>query len=373
LTVTGGGTVNCYDGVLGDFGSGDGNGTVSGAGSKWDLSGGLTLGRHGHGELTISAGGTVSCQGARIGLVKESSGAMTVESPNSVFVSNSFLNVGSGSNRPGQLTVRDGARVDVAGTLRIQLHGTMSLEGGQVTCGSFDHSAGGTFDFTGGELHVETFIGDLVNDGGTICSGQSPGLMTVYGNLVLNAGTVEIELAGDGSNPAWCDRLDITGDVTLGGVLELDWLPVAGDPTSKFGGFYDILTYRGGLSGGFTGFGGNIGEAYIMGIVYDADLGDGLLAVRVELADLLAADTDLDGQVGYTDYAAARDGFGSTGPDWFSGDLDFDGEVSYLDYVILKRSFGDAVAGAGSQVPEPTTLALLALGGLAAIRKRRRT
>ena len=117
------------------------------------------------------------------------------------------------------------------------------------------------------------------------------------------------------------------------------------------------------------GGGGAIGAAYIASLEYEAEAGEGH-AVRVVLHDLLDADADLSGDVGYDDYLAVKGKFGLTGADWPAGDFDFDGDVDVLDYVMLKMNFGEAVPGA-SAVPEPASLVLLAGGALALLRRRR--
>jgi len=80
------------------------------------------------------------------------------------------------------------------------------------------------------------------------------------------------------------------------------------------------------------------------------------------------ADADLDGQVGYTDYQAARDGFGQPG-DWSTGDCNFDGVVDRLDYLLLKKHFGTSVIvapGLPAAQPSPSAAPHEGLGDAAA-------
>ena len=92
---------------------------------------------------------------------------------------------------------------------------------------------------------------------------------------------------------------------------------------------------------------------------------------------------------------------GIAGPQGVPGDLNGDNVVDAADYIILKSNFGNAPsvqgedgdlngdniidaadlalfagdinAATGTAIPEPTTLALLTLGGLAVVRRRRRS
>ena len=124
----------------------------------------------------------------------------------------------------------------------------LNLSGG----GSFDidgsttHTGGATV--TNARLNVDGIIGDVdvldggmlsgfgttgvltTNGTGTIAPGNSPGILTTGDFTLGTSGTLEIEIGGSGANPGEdYDQVDVTGTVTLGGVLNLveDSVPIA--------------------------------------------------------------------------------------------------------------------------------------------------
>lgn len=109
---------------------------------------------------------------------------------------------------------------------------------------------------------------------------------------------------------------------------------------------------------------------------YDIDSTDGLpvLIDNVHfalpaVAALLEGDANRDGVVSAGDYASVQANFGSTGEAGILGDANGDGVVSAGDYASVQANFG-ATAGP-VLTPEPATMTLITLGGLALIRRRK--
>ena len=82
-------------------------------------------------------------------------------------------------------------------------------------------------------------------------------------------------------------------------------------------------------------------------------------------------DFNTDLLINGTDLSILAGGFGNTGVwQWSSGDANFDEAVNGTDLSILAGTFGfDGTSAA--PVPEPVTLGLLSLGGLALLRRRK--
>lgn len=78
-------------------------------------------------------------------------------------------------------------------------------------------------------------------------------------------------------------------------------------------------------------------------------------------ATRLAGDADGDGSVGFLDFLALANNFGSEGG-YEQGNFDCTGTVSFLDFLTLANNFGSSAAAEAAAVPEPSSALLIGLG-----------
>ena len=235
-----------------------------------------------------------------------------------------------------------------------------------------DYSGSGSL--TTGPLRT----GTIVMEGGVNLSNSS-GAVSIDGNLIFRTDArYDVEIGGV-SPGVGHDQLDVAGQATLNGTLNVTLLngfdPAVGD-------VFRILTTAstGGVHGAFSGFTGDIfsflSDLALVPVV-DADAGE------VRLVATYPGDANLDLTVDAADLNELALNWQQDVTDWHHGDFNNDGFVDARDLNLLAinwqfgvpagslTSFDDAWADAlASTVPEPTTLGLFVLGGIAIIKCR---
>ncbi len=213
LSITNGGSVSSFDGVLGVSAASSGTVTVDGAGSSWTITRDLFIGGLGSGTLSITNGGRVSNSRGTLGYRLGTSSTVTVDGVGSIWTNSTILRVG-----------REGA-----GTLVISNGGSVSSIDARI--GEFVGSNGTvTVDGAGslwnaGMLRVgQQGVGTLaITSGGSVSSSGG-----VIANFIGSSGAVTV----DGSSSSWTNA----GDLTVGGAGEATLSISNGASVSSSGG-----------------------------------------------------------------------------------------------------------------------------------------
>jgi T5SS/PEP-CTERM-associated repeat protein len=377
LMIQQGGQVSNAVGRIGSE-SGNGSVTVTGSGSTWTSSGGISVGRTGGtGMLSVQNGGAVSTPGDLL-VGNGATGTMNLMAEATVTSGDGFIGtVLSGVNGTGTVTVGGanavwnilgrlslGGNADsgVAGgpsTLNIDPDGTVlvaqdvvlfpdgliRLKGGNLAALDVRFQGGGQFDWTSGTLQLDTFHGDLVNQGGTLLPGSA--------NLTEIIGTYSQQSAGEmafvigGTTPIDdFNQVAVDEMASLDGTLNVSLL---GGFTPSADDMFEIITAPGGIIGSFAmEVLPTLAGALDWNVVYNPN------SVVLEVVAGLAGDYNRDGSVDAADYVV-----------WRKNPANFGGDPA--GYDAWRANFGRQV-GAGSGfaasprgVPEPRCSVLVCL------------
>jgi filamentous hemagglutinin family protein len=204
-------------------------GPVLSGGSLEIVSGALNL----SGAASIAAGSTLLLSGGTLTSsgTLANAGTFTKASAGTTTIAGAFTNTGAVNANAGVLAFAGGYT---------QTAGSAVLGGGAVSGNvALD---GGTFGGTG------TLTGNLVNNGGALVVGASPGTLTINGDYTQGAaGVLNIELGGTTQGVNY-DLLQVTGTANLGGTLNVS---LFGGFTGTAGDLFDVITY-GSRTGNFA-------------------------------------------------------------------------------------------------------------------------
>jgi hypothetical protein len=254
----------------------------------------------------------------------------------------------------------------MVGSTTIELNGGLLVNNGIIT---------GTTDVNYGSLAkgIGTYGVVNVGQGGVYAPGNSPGIVTAsavnFDSTPVSSGaaTLQIELAGTTPGSEY-DQLHVTGQLSLGGLLQVVLLPGF---TPAINNRFDIMDW-GTLSGKFgsmslptlsAGLSWSTLQLYSTGELQVASTtllpGDFNRDQHVNAADIFAMEQALGDLQGYEQSHG-----GLMDPQVLTlGDLDGDNKFTNAD---LQRLLVDLKTGGGSEtsVPEPAALQLAAVGGL---------
>ena len=221
---------------------------------------------------------------------------------------------------------------------------------------------------------------------------ETPDTITSPTNLLVSGGTLRF-LPGSGRNRV--NALSIAGGTTPTAQLDITNNPVVIDYAT--GGTSPLATVRAQIASGYAGgsWNGNgiissqananqfaVGYAEATALPSVPALFGTVDADAVLLRLTRYGDADLDGTVNLQDFNRLAANFGASGAVWTQGDFDYDGNVNLQDFNKLAANFGLSAAGSSvtpqdwanlaSAIPEPSSLALVGLGAVALVQRRRR-
>lgn len=235
---------------------GDGTLNVDGAGSSVNIvhsRASTQIGRRGTATMNVTNGGQVTNAAGDmlsiVGRTATSTGTVNITGAGSEWQAGSDLFIGTDVNFGSRTAIGNGGD----GTVNV-------ANGGRLVAGEIFNGARGTITGGGG-----TIVGNVTNSaGGTIAAGNSPGLMSVLGNMdLLGGGTVEVELGGtvfDSGIPQFdYDRIDVSDDLATTGETE-------GTVTIDTGAMFDIDFF-----GVFTA---GLGDTFDIIVADDIDVAD---------------------------------------------------------------------------------------------------
>ena len=200
--------------VGGQTGGETSTGTVNidGAGATLTVASGFgRFGERGTGTVNVANGATLDTSGTVIDMIARkttSTGTVSVTGAGSTWNAGANIYLGSDFSFSTQSITGPGGN----GTLNVANNGAVFAQ-------DIFNAASGRITGGGG-----TITGNVHNDG-TIAAGNSPGLMSIVGNLNHNAGaTIEVEIGGTVFNtgiPQFdYDRIDVSDDPATTGTTE---------------------------------------------------------------------------------------------------------------------------------------------------------
>jgi autotransporter-associated beta strand protein len=284
---------------------------------------------------------------------------------------NASIQVDTGSHEiAAPVTLGSDLAANIAGDL-LTISGPMDGPYGVTKTGAGKLEINGTATYTG-TTHV-------VNGELSLGAAQTLGAVVIDSSalVTLTNGATQIsslEIAGGSSAPE--AKLDIMSSALIidysgseSPLAEIEALIIKGYNGGDWAGngitssvLFDITAEAIGVIDNTTFLGGGLGEF--------AGRSIGMETVLVR--KVIAGDIDMSGEVNAADYFYIDFNLDTAGGGWGAGDLDYSGETNSADYFYIDFNLGMSEgASMGTSIPEPATLVLLTLGGLAVVRRRR--
>ncbi|NKB22537.1 MAG: hypothetical protein GKS01_18785 [Alphaproteobacteria bacterium] len=208
---------------------------------------------HNGGATNVRSGGTLT---NNFGAMIQNGGTVTIETAGRLTNQDAFAGYAING---GTLDIQAGAVMDGAGITHLN-GGTLRVDG-QMTQQIGLNITGGTLQGTG------TINNNVVNSGGTVGPGNSPGTMTIVGDYTQGSGG---GLAMEVASLISFDILDILGSADLDGTLDLT-VDAGYSLTAQDGDSFKIMNWNA-FTGGFSVINGlSFGNYKSFEITYAAD------------------------------------------------------------------------------------------------------
>lgn len=329
-------------------------------------------------NATFTYGGTVTATGGS--KVYAKGFGLNLSSTSVVNLTNSTLQTDESTNIDGAINVAAGGD----STINVQVNRFLTLGATSVSTlnsnlrlvtnnGAIE--AGATFSGTGAVIvpagsHVIPEAGAnintlLVNEGTVRPSGfNTVGAETLHDYQQTDTGLLEVELTGTLLNQF--DRFQVTGFAQLDGSLVID---IDGAFVPALGNTFNIISAPGGVAGTFD----TVDVSGVpAGLAFHINYLPTSVQLQVVNKPFFSADFDDDGDVDKTDYLIWRNAFNLNQ----LGDANGDNISDASDYVLWRKQFGShpgagAGIGSGAAVPEPGSIAMLMMMGVAGLVGRR--
>jgi uncharacterized repeat protein (TIGR01451 family) len=187
------------------------------------------------GTLTASGTGTVNLGASNITNLTMNGGTLNFAGPTAFILG---------------LTFNNGTMSAVSGTVNLpaagytHAGGTMQLTGGSVVTAGTITQTGGTIQGNG------SLTANIVQNGGTLGLGLSPGILNLIGNFTQNAGTVVFEIGGTTVGTQY-DRFNISGNAVQNGNIDINLISAF---VPNIGDTFTLATFASGTGTGTTNF-----------------------------------------------------------------------------------------------------------------------
>lgn len=342
------------------------------SGGELTAQGGATLtqfrpGFHGKAIVNVNSGGIVDVEHIEVGSAGQQAVGgtqVTISGASSLISASNSLIVHPGATvtaaADGRIHVQNAAAIN--GTVDV-LAGSMQIGpivGGPV--GEVSVFPGGTLSGRGlikGKLHVQggvdAFTGRIT--GGRIQPGNSPGTLTIEGDLIVEENTIiELEIGGLVADAEY-DVFNVLGNADIDGNVLLKFIdgfaPSIGDQFTLINAATSTIApdiYVRNLAPGWQYDISQQGGAWMVNSLSNA------VFIR-------PGDYNRDGFIDAADYTVWRDTLGQAGFE-LAADGNDDGVVDPLDYAVWQGNFGTIAGSAAAShaaAPEPSTAAMLIL------------